>query len=547
MLNLKLVFSLPQVETPLGTIEGHIGKTVSGKSYYAFEGVPYAQPPLGKLRFKEPQPITKWNGTWKANNLYTCIQYYHYTEPGEDFVIGQEDCLYLNIYTNNLNPIQPYEVIFFIHGGAFMFNSGASYGPKILMNENVVLVTINYRLGPLGFLSTEDSILPGNNGLKDQLLALKWVKQNIKYFGGNPDSITLSGMSAGGASVHLHYLSPLSIGLFKNGIALSGSSLNPWVLVENSLKKAKKLAYLLGCPNETSIEIVNCLRTRPARQIVQSVQHFLYWLYNPFSPFGVVVDIWAEKPFLPEHPYLLLKRGKIQDLPIIFTENESEGLYPGSDFIKDEKYLEEINERWNELIPYVLHYHETVDENVKDEVNEKIRKFYLGEDNVNRNSFSTVIKILSDRLFISGIEDTVKLQASVTSSPVYYYYFSYRGAHSLSEKPAKSNENFGACHGDDLIYVFSSRADSQTTEQDRNMSKVLVNLWLSFVRNNEPSVKEKWLKVSNVKEDHLNILVINSPSDIKMIAVESLSSRNFWDSLPFMEYKNLFENKKDEL
>lgn len=166
---------------------------------------------------------------WQAKTPSKCIQYNHFTPSGADYVIGllpfsllnvfvrlvhlgEEDCLHVNVYTPRVDPKARFNVIIFIHGGAFMFNHGTSYGPKIIMDRDIVYVTFNYRLGPLGFLSTEDEVVPGNNGIRDQILALKWVKDNIAYFGGNPESITITGMSAGGASVHMHYLSPLSKG-----------------------------------------------------------------------------------------------------------------------------------------------------------------------------------------------------------------------------------------------------------------------------------------------------------------------------------------------
>lgn len=166
-----------------------------------------------------------------------------------------------------------------------MFFEPGMYGPKIIMNRNVVYVNLSYRLGPFGFLSTEDEILPGNLGLKDQTAALKWIKENIHLFGGNNSSITITGMSAGGASVHLHYLSPISKGLFHRGISQSGSALNPWVLQENAREKAVKLAELLGCPSANSAQIVSCLSKRSARQIVNAVKEFQVYLslYSPNS------------------------------------------------------------------------------------------------------------------------------------------------------------------------------------------------------------------------------------------------------------------------
>lgn len=202
----------PQILTESGLVLGTWDYSISGRKYASFEGIPYAEPPTGKLRFERPVKKGKWNGTWEATNQISCIQYYHYTEPGDDFVKGDEDCLYVNVYSANTEAEKLLPVIIFIHGGAFMFNSGTTYGPKILMNRDLVYVTFNYRLGPLGFLSTEDEIVPGNNGIRDQILALEWIQTNIECFGGDPDSITLTGMSAGGASVQLHFMSPLSEG-----------------------------------------------------------------------------------------------------------------------------------------------------------------------------------------------------------------------------------------------------------------------------------------------------------------------------------------------
>lgn len=166
--------------------------------------------------------------------------------------------------------------------------------------------------------------------MKDQVAALRWIKDNIKYFGGNENSVTLTGLSAGGASTHFHMLSPLSRGLFHKAISTSGTALCNWALQENEVEKTRKLAKLVGCGTKSSQEIIDCLRTRPARQINEAVRNFRVWSYNPFSPFAVNVDSKSKNPFLPKHPYKLLTSGEVHDVPWITSVSADEGLYPAA-------------------------------------------------------------------------------------------------------------------------------------------------------------------------------------------------------------------------
>jgi bile salt-stimulated lipase len=227
-----------------------------------------------------------------------------------------------------LNPQEKLEVIVHVHGGAYMYCHGLSYSrPEVLMDRDVVFVTFNYRVGILGFLSTEDDVVPGNNGLKDQVMALRWVQNYIASFGGNPDSVTLTGLSAGGSSVHFHYFSEMSKGLFHRGLSQSGVALNSFSLQEASLKKAQRLAEALGCPSTPTRALVNCLKQRHHKQIVEKVPLFFGYLFLPFAPFAPVVEK-GSKPFLREHPYSLLTKGKINDVPWISSNTAHEGLYP---------------------------------------------------------------------------------------------------------------------------------------------------------------------------------------------------------------------------
>jgi carboxylesterase type B len=373
------------------TIEIENGK-ISGEKYEdftAYRGIPYAQAPIGNLRFADPKPyVAKWENVREFKEYRgSCAQFSHFWYEFE----GNEDCLFLNVFVpktvSSLDEKVP--VIFYIHGGAFMFGASNFYGPENIMeSQNMILVTINYRLGVLGFLSTEDEAIPGNFGMKDQVEALKWVQRNIEAFNGDPNRVTIVGYSAGGASVQLHYMSTLSDGLFNNGISHSGNSLDPWVFMENAKKKAESLAAAVDCPFEDRKKFLSCLRTKPAEDLAMFPKIYQPFLYNPFSPFGVVVEPQSESAFISEHPEILLEQGKFKKLPWLLSQTQDECLYPAAEFYGDEKHLKTINKKWEELAPFILDYNETSKNfKTKDEVARKIREYYLDEAEISRESF----------------------------------------------------------------------------------------------------------------------------------------------------------------
>lgn len=230
-------------------------------------------------------------------------------------------------------------------------------------------------------------------GLKDQTFALKWIQNNIKYFGGNPNSVTITGLSAGGASVTYHYLSPLSAGLFHKGIALSGVALNPWAEVEGSLEKAKKLANGVGCQFTRIDDMINCLRYRPATQILSKIGPlFQPYLYNPFSPFGPVVEK-SKTPFLADSPYNLLRKGLVSDVPLIITSVKDEGLYPAAEFKADPTYLPEINQRWDEVAPHILDYNYTALVSQHVSVAQRIKNQYLQNQPISDATYKNFVQV----------------------------------------------------------------------------------------------------------------------------------------------------------
>lgn len=364
--------------------------------FYAFEGIPYADAPVGQRRFEPPKAYSlKWDEPYDATKPgESCLQWDHFKFDVDDKLRGAEDCLFLNVYTPALETDELLPVFVYIHGGAFMFGNGDYYGPKILTTRKVVYVNLNYRLGPLGFLALENDLVPGNMGMKDQVLALKWVQKNIAAFGGDPQKVTITGFSAGGASVHLHYMSPLSLGLFSKGISHSGCALNPWVFMENAKEKARKVAESVGCPTTSSYKLIACLKEKPAEDIVRTVALFQPFLYNPFSPFAVTVEPKHDGAFLTQKPIDILRLRQFQELPWVASATEAKGLYPAGEFMRHENYLPEINQDWDKIIPFILDFNLTIPAKRIKNVSQKIREHYLGTNTkLDKATFSRFVDV----------------------------------------------------------------------------------------------------------------------------------------------------------
>lgn len=250
-----------------GTIIGETVSTGLFSNLHRFLGIPYAQPPLGNLRFRAPLPHPGWTGVRDGTIMGEgCIASVNVGSP-----TGSEDCLFLNVYTPSLvGTNRP--VMFWVHGGGFAAGSGDTwiYGPEHLIDDNVVVVTVNYRLGPFGFLSTEDNNAPGNYALKDLALALRWVQDNIAAFGGDRNSVTIFGQSAGSCLVHYLVLSRQTTGLFHRAISQSGSALSAWCFHTHPQETAFLIGGNLGITASTTADLVAALRDRSAVDIINA-------------------------------------------------------------------------------------------------------------------------------------------------------------------------------------------------------------------------------------------------------------------------------------
>ncbi|KAK6170936.1 hypothetical protein SNE40_019215 [Patella caerulea] len=250
------------VSTNVGNITGSVEDVNVGPNIVqisSYLGIPFAEPPIGNLRFAKPQPKPMFTETFLAKNYSaSCHQYGSFWDVG----VESEDCLYLNVFSPEINQSDTkYSVIIWIHGGSFLFGAGRVRTSNILAAYGqVIVVSVNYRLGVFGFLSSGNNAAGGNYGLWDQHLAIKWVKNNIEGFGGDTRRITIVGESAGSASVMFQTLYPGNENLFHGAIAESGSANANWAINKDSASKLKQYSARLGCSRTSFEKTVECLR-----------------------------------------------------------------------------------------------------------------------------------------------------------------------------------------------------------------------------------------------------------------------------------------------
>jgi carboxylesterase type B len=389
-------------------IEGGRIKGEETELGFSYRGIPYAEPPVGDLRFANPKKYSqKWSNVRDYSKFRSrCAQYDH---NGYKFE-GSEDCLTLNVFVPRTvlagSVLAP--VIFFIGGSGFMFGGAEDYGADNFMtDQRMILVTMNYRLGILGFLSTGDSAIPGNLGLKDQVEALRWVQRNIAAFNGDPKSVTLSGFSAGAASVHLHYLSPLTKGLFAKGISHSGTAIDPWVMQEEAAQKSSEVAFRFGChKTEKPDWLLTCLRGVPVHELVMFATHFQRFLYNPFSPFGVVVEPRGNTAYITDNPITLMDRGLFKMLPWVLFQTVDDGLFTAAEFV-DKKTMQTVDVEWISIAPYLLNY-VSKSPFFKEELawSEKIKQEYFKNESISLRTFHKFSQV--ENRSTSGTQLTVQ-------------------------------------------------------------------------------------------------------------------------------------------
>ncbi|NXI71264.1 CEL lipase, partial [Anseranas semipalmata] len=524
--------TLGVVHTEGGFVEGENKRLgLFGDYIDIFRGIPFAAPPK---TLEDPQPHPGWEGTLKAKEYKNrCVQ----MTLTQNDVRGKEDCLYLNIWIpqgkKQVSTNLP--VMVWIYGGAFLVGGGqgANFldnylydGEEIAVRGNVIVVTFNYRVGPLGFLSTGDSNMPGNYGLKDQHMAIAWVKRNIKAFGGDPENITIFGESAGATSVSLQMLSPKNAGLFKRAISQSGVALCGWAIQKNPLAWARKIGLSLGCPTENTAALANCLRVSDPKAVTLAYHLQLVDLPRPLVHTLSMTPV-VDGDFLPDIPENLF--ANTADIDYIAGVNNMDGhFFAGIDLPVINRPLVKITA--SEVYDLVKGL--TVDRGEKGaNLTYNLYTQLWGSNPDQEVMKRTVVDLATDYIFLIPTQWTLNMHLqNARSAKTYSYVFSQP-----SRMPIYPSW-VGADHADDLQYVFGKPFATPLgyLPKHRTVSAAMIAYWTNFARTGDPNtgyseVPITWLPYSNEGSYYLEI-----NSDMNYDSVKQnlrASFVNYWNSV----------------
>ncbi|XP_031146970.1 acetylcholinesterase [Sander lucioperca] len=521
------------VQTRTGRVRG-FRTPVTERSYVtSFLGIPFAEPPVGKLRFRRAEPKRPWTGVYDANAYpNACFQFVDTSFPGfqgtemwnpnRDM---SEDCLYLNVWVPSSPRPHNLTVMVWIYGGGFYSGSSSLDvydGRYLAHSETVIVVSMNYRIGAFGFLALHGSSeAPGNVGLLDQRMALQWVQDNIHFFGGNPKQVTIFGESAGAASVGFHLLSPDSRQTFTRAILQSGVPNCPWASVSpaEARRRATLLGKLVGCNGGNDTELVDCLRGKTPQELIDQEWQVLPWSALFRFSFVPVVD----GEVLPDTPDAMLSSGNFKDTQILLGVNQDEGsyflLYGAPGFSKDNDSLisrEDFLEGVKLSVPHandigleavVLQYTDWMDEN-NGLKNREAMDDIVGDHNV----------ICPLAHFARTYAQHTALKTSMgggmnsggnSQGGVYLYLFDHRASNLAWP------EWMGVIHGYEIEFVFGLPLVKRLnyTVEEEKLSQRMMKYWANFARTGNPNVnhdgmvesKRRWPAFTVSEQKHIGL------------------------------------------
>ncbi|GAB0087212.1 hypothetical protein DMENIID0001_014950 [Sergentomyia squamirostris] len=519
--------SRPEVCAKDGCIQGVV-ESGRLKPYEAFYGIPFAEPPVGKLRFENPVSHSGWSGYWNASYYRgDCFQK-NYFIPGIP-LSGSEDCLHLNIYRpQDWKSKGKLPVFVWIHGGAFLsFSSDPKIlGPDYLMdNGEVIFVTLNYRLGFFGFLCSGDGAVKGNFGLKDQQLALEWVARNIESFGGDSNSITLGGSSSGGVATNLQMINPKSQALFHRVMMSSGNALVPFqypIDFQAQMRTLAKISGLKDSDTATTQSLASQLKDLPALTLVNAIDSLFVFALTPVSPVRFCIEGDWDGAFLTEDPRKVWAEGSFEQKPILSGTTAHEGIFAGL-IVVNKTLRQHFNANINALLPIQM--------DMKPSWTGEVLKHYLGDkDYIDETNENDYLRMFGDRMFhypsFELILEYIQY-ADVQKNPVFVYEFAYEGKYTFFKYLAGSDEHRGVSHLDDIIYLISMPGLIPTLEPetlDGKMSDLFVKTVVNFAKTGRIS---EWKPCTLVLlEPFCDYQIFNKTTDSKEVAVPSSNTVN---------------------
>ncbi|CAH1782278.1 unnamed protein product, partial [Owenia fusiformis] len=522
-----------------------------------FLGVPYAKPPIGELRWKNPQKAEPWEGVKNAtaygNSCWQNIK--NILVPTTPM---SEDCLFLNIWVPKNITMKPkfqnLTVMFWIHAGAFQFGTGSldiNNGAYLAHDQNIIVVTINYRLNSFGFLSTESKPDEGNWGLKDCVLALQWVRDNIRSFGGDPNSVTIFGESSGSAGVTLLMLSKQANGLFKRAIGQSGSALNYWAMNPRGRNRRiqQSLANNLDCPvNNNSME---CLMNKKARDIIIETGKIQYQLSTLFVPN-------VDGTFFQDDPVNILINGDFEAVDFINGVTSHEGFHFGVAMTSREdiglRYnFSQFNNTVSRLMKFLNHVKNR--DVIQHGINLLYNNFKVPDDVKSVHRSKGLVDFIGDFAFNAGTHMFTKLYQKKSTKRTFCYYMNTKVSRDFQYIPYihKRPDWVHTVHVDDTQFVFGGvkYTNKRVTREERELSGEMMMAWANFAKTGDPteSGSLQWPKFTGS-----NYLQLSTPVSSSTVIERFLPKRmDFWINfiwkkidIPSKKCVNASTEKSDE-